>query len=319
MAFDPLFHNVIKQTIASCAWRWSARRRRPGSIVLMYHRIGRKGDPLPHLDVDDFRRQLEWLAAHCDVIGPESLRDSSRGSSRGRVPVLLTFDDGSRDYYELAYPVLKEFGMPAVVFLITDHVDRPRLLWFDRLHLAVHASGVDRVALPWRADRTLNLGARQKDRVVSECKQYLKSVSDDAKECLLNDLFQALGSPTLPDVDRQIMNWDEVRATMDLTTYGGHTHTHPLMSRVDNARLEHEIRTCRDRIFEETGAAPTLFAYPNGDVTSDAKTLVSGCGFDIAFSTKHGLNDETTDWMEVRRVGVGHVVPTVWMMTQSWA
>jgi peptidoglycan/xylan/chitin deacetylase (PgdA/CDA1 family) len=105
---------------------------------------------------------------------------------------------------------------------------------------------------------------------------------------------------------------------MDLTTYGGHTHTHPLMSKIDGVRLREEIRLCRDRITAETHSAPSLFAYPNGDFTADVKSAVADYGFDVAFSTINGINDQTTDWREVRRLGVGHVVPTEWMMTQSW-
>jgi peptidoglycan/xylan/chitin deacetylase (PgdA/CDA1 family) len=92
-----------------------------------------------------------------------------------------------------------------------------------------------------------------------------------------------------------------------------------MMSKIDRERLEREIRTCRDRISEETGVRPTLFAYPNGDFTPEAKALVSRYGFDIAFSILDGMTDDTTDWLEVRRVGVGNIVPTVWMMRESWS
>ena len=44
-----------------------------------------------------------------------------------------------------------------------------------------------------------------------------------------------------------MLTWDEVRATLDLTRYGGHSHTHPILSRLDRADAEREIRTCRDR------------------------------------------------------------------------
>src|SRR3954469_21653498 len=112
----------LKRTVAEWGWQLSAPMRKPGCIVLMYHRIGRPDDPFPHVDVDDFRRQLSWLQEHCDVIGPAALPQAAERSSPDRPPVLLTFDDGTRDYHDIAYPVLKEFGMPAVVFLITDYV-----------------------------------------------------------------------------------------------------------------------------------------------------------------------------------------------------
>ena len=314
----PDFRQGIKQAVAEWAWQLSAGRRRSGCFVLMYHRVGQPNDPLPHLDIAQFRRQLEWLATHCRVIGPADLPRAVREPSRSRPPVLVTFDDGNRDYYELAYPVLKQVGVPAVVFLITDYVDHPRLLWWDRLHLVVERARVDRVRLPWQPERVLPLGGSRNGRVITECERYLKSVPDDVKESAFEELLAAFGDPVLPDIGRQTMRWDEVRATMDLTTYGGHTHTHPLMSKVEAQRLECEIRLCRDRIAAETAVRPTLFAYPNGDVTPMAKTLLRQYGFDVAFSTAEGVNDETTDWLEVRRTAVAQLLPTRRMLVTSW-
>jgi peptidoglycan/xylan/chitin deacetylase (PgdA/CDA1 family) len=308
---------ALKQAVASWAWRWSAPRRRPGCIVLMYHRVGRKGDPFPHLGVAEFERQLDWLGRHCDVIGPGDLR-AAAARSRGRVPILITFDDGTRDYHDLAYPLLKRYGMPAVVFPITDYIDHPRLLWFDRLHLAVHGSRAREVELPWQPGQRRRLGAAGTEDFILECKRHLKSLPDEEVEPALARLVGALGDPTIPDVGRQIMTWDEVRRTLDLTTYGGHTHTHPMMSKIDPVRLQREVRTCRERLAVETGVTPTLFAYPNGDYTPDAKSCVAENGFEVAFSIQDGMTDETTDWLEVRRVGVGNIVPTLWMMRKTW-
>ena len=309
---------VIRQAVAERAWRWSAPVRRAGCFVLMYHRIGQPGYPFPHTSVSRFRRHIEWLAANCQVIGLDQLARAVRAPSTARPPVLLTFDDGNRDYHDLAYPILKEFGMPAVVFLVTDYVDHPRLFWWDRLHLAVKHARVDRVSIPWLPERELLLGGPNEDRVIWECERHLKSLPDDVKERAFDELLWMLGDPVLPDVGRQTMNWDEVRATMDLTTYGGHTHTHPLLSKVDSARLEREIQVCRDRIAEETGVGPTVFAYPNGDCPADAKALLGVHGFKTAFSTVEGLNDRRTDWLELRRIAVADFLPTRRMMVKSW-
>ena len=114
------------------------------------------------------------------------------------------------------------------------------------------------------------------------------------------------------------MSWDEVRASMDLTTYGGHTHTHPLMSKVDEERVDREVGLCRARIVAETAVEPTLFAYPNGDFTSGAQALVRRHGFEVAFSTVEGINNGATDWLAVRRTAVANLMPTRRMMVTSW-
>ena len=201
---------------------------------------------------------------------------------------------------------------------MTDYVDHPRLAWWDRLHHVLRHARVDRVSLPWRPERTLSLHRSNHARVVAESEQYFKNVPDDLKEQMLDELVVALGDPTCSAVDRQTMTWDEVRATMDLTTYGAHTHTHPLLSQVEPERVESEIRLSRDRIAAETGVTPTLFAYPNGDVTPLAKTLLRRYGFELAFSTREGLNDANTDWLEVRRTAIATLTPNLRMTAHAW-
>lgn len=101
------------------------------------------------------------------------------------------------------------------------------------------------------------------------------------------------------------MTWDEVRATSDITCYGGHTHTHPILSRVKRSQVVQEIATCRDRILSETGRAPTCFAYPNGrpaDFTRETQEILRGHGFTLAFSTTEGIASKDSDWMAVKRL-----------------
>src|SRR5262249_44534580 len=140
------------------------------------------------------------------------------------------------------------YRIPAVVFLVTDYVDRPRLFWWDRLHLAIHHARVSRLSLPWCPERTLRLGRSGNDLAMQECASYLTRVRVKVQERAVEELIDALGDPELPDLGRHTMNWDEVRDAMDVTTFGGHTHTHPAMTHVDLPRLDLEIRMCRDRI-----------------------------------------------------------------------
>jgi peptidoglycan/xylan/chitin deacetylase (PgdA/CDA1 family) len=118
------------------------------------------------------------------------------------------------------------------------------------------------------------------------------------------------------------MTWDEVRAAADFTCYGGHTHSHVIVSQLDSASLEQEIRTCRARILAETGTAPTTFAYPNGravDFNDAAKQLLRQHGFDTAFAAIEGLNDANTDWMEIRRIPGGEsVADLAWRVSRLW-
>jgi peptidoglycan/xylan/chitin deacetylase (PgdA/CDA1 family) len=295
-------------------WALSLRARQPGCVVLHYHRVGIRTDAFPNLDVANFRAQMAWLARNCRVIAPEDFHERvvSGQSVPGRPDVLVTFDDGYRDYYEHAYPVLRHYGIRAMNFLCTRFVDDPSLIgWWDRLYLAVRATSKRRAALP-SGPKPFELDASGKAAFLAAAKEYVKRQPELDKQTTTQLILDAL------DIDaaalrapRQTMSWDEVREASDLTCYGGHTHNHVIVSRLDAQPLEDEIRTCRERIEAETGRPVETFAYPNGraiDFTEEAKALLKRNGFRTAFTTIDGINGVDTDWLAARRIAGGSSV-----------
>lgn len=295
---------IIRKIAASnVGWRLLGPRASHGLLVLMYHRIGEPGDVFPHFDVRDFRRQLLWLLEHCTIVSPDELPLSRTLPEVNRPRVVLTFDDGYRDYYEHAYPALRANGIPAINFLPTGFVDRPRLTWWERLFLAVRSTRMRVVQAPWDHGRAFELSDQGRAAFLRDCKIYLKSLPDADMEGALRRIWEVLDmNPDGIVLPRQTMNWHEVRATCDVTSYGGHTHKHPMLTRVDGTRAEWEIATCRRRLTEELGTAPRFFAYPVGDFNDSVKEIVRREGFDVAFSTVAGTNGSDTDWLAVKRV-----------------
>ena len=104
--------------------------------ILMYHSVYPGAKPQNRLAVnaDSFRRQVCFLKKHnYNVIPLEKLADLIREKKKiPRNTVLITFDDGYRDFYLYAYSVLKEYNLPATMFVIINEVGRPqqdRLSW----------------------------------------------------------------------------------------------------------------------------------------------------------------------------------------------
>jgi peptidoglycan/xylan/chitin deacetylase (PgdA/CDA1 family) len=305
-------------------WAVARRFRRPGAIVLLYHRVGRAGDRLPNLDVANFAKQMQWLREACDVIHPADLADRAAGGRDASGPsVVVTFDDGYKDYFENAYPVLKSLGISAVNFPSTAFLDDPfRVAWWDRLYLAAQVTRLNEAAPPGGAER-MALTAEGRRNFVRRCKDYIKQRPAMEHDELTSSICRTLGVDEAEiAVPRQTMTWDEVRAASDFTVYGGHTHTHVIVSQVDEATLDREIGVCRDRLQSEIGVAPNLFAYPNGrstDFNNAAKLALTRHGFNIAFSAIEGIADTSTDWMEVPRIPGGtSVADLAWRMSRVW-
>ena len=105
--------------------------------VLMYHSVNPKVNPQMHsliVSPASFERQMRFLKTHrYNVVSLEEVSRLMRDKKRMPLKtVAITFDDGFRDNYIYAYPVLKKLGLPATISVIYDEVGRPegdRLSW----------------------------------------------------------------------------------------------------------------------------------------------------------------------------------------------
>ena len=137
-------------------------------------------------------------------------------TAEGKKPVILTFDDGWRNQYEYAYPLLKEFHMKGVFFVFTNPIDNKKSHW---------------------------------------------------------------------------MSWDELRvmdqAGMEI---GGHTRTHPMLSKITNdERLDGEIKEPKAIIEKELGHPIVAFAYPFGVRNEHVFSALGRAGYRFARTIESGV------------------------------
>jgi peptidoglycan/xylan/chitin deacetylase (PgdA/CDA1 family) len=307
---------IVKTTLASpAAWKASARLRGAArTFVLAYHRIGTPDEILNHTDAAAFRRQMQWLKRHCLPVAPSEVLEPGDPSDP-RPRVLVTFDDGYRDYYEHAYPVLHDLRIPAANFISTDYADTGRLFWWDVVDFAGHRSSKTSVTLPWAPHTTFELNDATRLTVLRACKYVIACAPDADRDRLVAEACGMFGVDAAAiDAPRQVMTWDEIRASREWTFYGGHTHTHVRVSRVDPAILEREISTCRDRLSAEMGAPPALFAYPIGDGSDDAREMLPRYGFTTAFTVHKGYVTPEVDPLNIPRfTGPASVGELAWL------
>jgi peptidoglycan/xylan/chitin deacetylase (PgdA/CDA1 family) len=293
------------------AWR--------GVLVLNYHRIGSAaGQPwdrgLWSATTEGLDEHLALLSRHADVIGPGDLAGvMARG--RGR-HVLLTFDDGYRDNYDHALPLLRRHGLTATFFLTSGYLDAPRVAWWDEIAWMVrHATGI---VVPAHGALVLDIplsgagGGADDDVAIAALIAHYKQLPGDAAEAFLDHVADATGAGRCdPEVGgRQWMTWDMARellaAGMDV---GGHTVTHPILARLGAAEQQEEIARCADRLRAELGIPMRWFSYPVGgrDAFDDhTRAALRAAGTEIAFSFYGGYQRfGAFDALDVPRIHVG--------------
>ena len=299
--------------------RWLRRllRRVPtwrGALVLNYHRVGQSaGQPwdrtLWSATEEGFDEQLGFLAQHADVIGPRDL-PAVAAAGRGRC-VLLTFDDGYRDNFELAYPLLRRHRLEATFFLATGFLDRPHIAWWDELAWMVRNATRPVVeAGDWLpADVPLE---PDREAAIAALVRAYKAMQGDQDVAFLDHVAAATGSGrcTPAHADNMWMTWEMARELRDGgMTIGGHTVNHPVLARISESEQEQEVAVCAQRLREELDLPMRWFSYPVGDrdaFTPATRALLARHGVELAFSF-YGGHARFARWeaLDVPRVHVG--------------
>jgi peptidoglycan/xylan/chitin deacetylase (PgdA/CDA1 family) len=112
---------------------------RDSLLVLNYHRIGNPDDDLFDPGVfeataDQFNDQISHLKRRVSLVTLEealAFIDGTIKEKTRRCRVLITFDDGYLDNYEIAYPILRSHGAQGVFFLVTSMVGSCQVPWWD--------------------------------------------------------------------------------------------------------------------------------------------------------------------------------------------
>ena len=285
-----------------------------GILGLNYHRIGVPGSsPFDHglwsASVEAFDRHVAWLKTRFDVIRPQDL-PSALQSGKG-LYVLLTFDDGYRDNYTGAFPVLKRHGIPATFFLTTGFLDNPHLAWWDEVAWLIRTCPREQIDLrPWIAE-PIRFDDPMRERSIRTVLLAYKSLPGNRTNEFLSALADATGSGRFPsqDASEMWMTWDMVRemhnAGMEI---GGHTVNHPILSRLPADEQLREIHVSVNRLRTELGGSIRSFSYQNGDRGSfndDTRSCLRSVGIDYAFSYYGGYRTfDQWDPLDIRRFSV---------------
>jgi peptidoglycan/xylan/chitin deacetylase (PgdA/CDA1 family) len=295
-----------------------------GILILNYHRIGDGSGScydreLWSADPEAFDAQMAMLARDCDVISPGDM-DAVRGR-RGR-HVLVTFDDGYLDNYEVAYPILRAHGLTATFFIATGFIDRPRLPWWDEIAWRIRTTAATRLDLrPWLPEPLEP--ARGHDAAIGAILRAYKALPVAESGPMLERLRQETGLETPARVEGMWMDWNHIREMADGgMTIGGHTRDHPVLSRLPVERQREEIETCAARIREETGRPMEYFAYPVGSQWAfDAQTVacLQAAGVKRAFSYYGGHARADSPPYDTPRMAMERYVELPDLAAMLWA
>jgi len=291
---------------------------RDSLLILNYHRIGNSAeDPFDpgtfSATAEQLDDQISYLKTCVSLVTLEealAFIESAPSEKKPRSRVLITFDDGYLDNYELAFPVLRSHGVQGVFFLVTSYVGTSHIPWWDRIHYLMKTARQKRYTLNYPSELlvdTENDGlGRSRQSVLS---LYKRPDNTEPKQ-FFGELREATQGEEPSETSRRFLDWNEAREMIrGGMAIGSHTHTHPIVSQLAAEQQRGELAQSRALLREHLGIDARVLAYPVGGLKSlseQTEELAREAGYRAAFSFHGGINlPGKMRHYNVNRVGVG--------------
>jgi peptidoglycan/xylan/chitin deacetylase (PgdA/CDA1 family) len=297
--------------------------------VIMYHYIrDLPNTPFPRIKgmlTSDFRKQLAMLKNQYEMATLESALDFVRGAyTPSRDLCLLTFDDGLKEHYTEVTPMLVEWGIQGLFFVITSCLKRRQIAPVHMNHFLM--AGLDfaeyRNAFLARLTDTTPDAANLAEVDTSIAQRFYRW--DSAEVASFKYLFNFVLEPIVRDqilkdlFEQKIGAIESFAGSLYLNTneaqemqavgmiIGGHSDQHKPLSSLSGNELESDLNVC-SQILKANLRPQVLwpFCYPYGKKESfNPATLVElkRLGFACAFSTEVGSNIPGVDLFELSRL-----------------
>jgi peptidoglycan/xylan/chitin deacetylase (PgdA/CDA1 family) len=325
-----LAKRLLAQGLVRTGW-WNLAlktwARRDTTIILTYHRVLEKWEPAldysqPGMVVTlaTFERHLSFLERHFEIVPLSALLDHKTARRPARRPqCVITFDDGWRDSYDLAFPMLRRHDLPATIFVTTDFIGTERAFWHteliyllmsgelsqllrDKAALRAYPQAV-RDGLRGCAGTGRASGAADVDALIETVKA---SCDEDVIQRLVEALMRAAGlrRPLIPE-RKFFLDWDQVR---DLAAHGfeigSHGCSHRIMSRLSPEEAYRELVQSKAEIESRVGRDVAHCAFPNEDTSETLVGLAARAGYRAACVGATGARAAGQGIRTLRRVGI---------------
>ena len=314
--------NVARQTLAALAIRARLCRiiARDSALVLRYHRVaGTRGDPMPRaVPEGDFEAQLRLLSARCNVVGLPEIVDALL--ARRALPpgaVALSFDGGYEDNFSAAFPILKQFDLPATFFIAAGWIETSEVLWWERLHDYIRQAAAERLEpvgqelLPepvaqafQRATLDEPGGPARLEKLLAAAVGGINCPPERTDE-LVESIAGVLGADVAPALLYQPMTWQQVKLLRaGGMTIGSHTMSRARLTTLRADRAHEELVASKAAIENQLGEPIDLVAYPEGRHNADVADLAEEAGYRAAFTTHAGPIHRGDNPFALRRASV---------------
>jgi peptidoglycan/xylan/chitin deacetylase (PgdA/CDA1 family) len=277
-------------------------------IILTYHRVAERVpnasyDPALFVSANTFEMHINMLCRIFNIVPLEALIQPNQGGRR----CAITFDDGWLDNYEMAFPILKKYQVPATIFLPAALIGTRHRFWFEnliKLGKQVDTNGNQQRFITYfrgMVPTWKKLGLRVEHLL--DLISVMKHLPADKLDSIMANAYATLNM--IPPKERTIMNWEEISEMGEYNiTFGAHGLKHYILPTLDSVSKRKEIFDSLDILRQKKIPIERFFSYPNGDWDDETVEIVTQADYLGAVTTKLGYNHARTCQFLLKRISI---------------
>lgn len=226
--------------------------------------------------------------------------------------VVVTFDDGYADNYNEAYPILKEYNIPATIFLATRYINQnEEWLWWDEIEY--YFKQKDELTLPDDNEnyshefitslKKLNSVKENKKSAISQfIRTTMYTIAKDEKDRFISHIRDKINHSK----KHLMLNWEQIIEMGGLIEFGSHTHNHYFLNSLSVKEIKSEFSQSKDIIEKNTNKKCQFVCYPAGLVNLNIKKIALISDYKAGVTTNISNNSEKTDLFSLNRKDAGY-------------
>lgn len=277
--------------------------------ILPFHMIADEPNGFfPEMSTCQFEKQIVSIVRNYNIVSIDEIIEKVKKKEPIRRCVAITFDDGFKDNYKIAYPILRKYHVPATIFLTTGCIENMTAPWFIKVRYMFMKT--DRTDIKSFNDKQIIFPMRTKQEKFAASEKvmaHLKNCTDDQRLHLLDRLGMELEFNDFKDLNEIMLDWEEIKTMSENgISFGAHTVNHPVLTRMPLDMVEEEILKSKQTIEDRLVRPVTGFAYPFGKEPQYSPKLfkiLQELKFKFAVTTKIGANSYHTEMFALNRSG----------------
>jgi peptidoglycan/xylan/chitin deacetylase (PgdA/CDA1 family) len=287
-------------------------------LLLNIHNVDPSPNPFwPALHPRLFTGLLEWLRGRCTVTLPSTLGEVARTDAL-RPLVVLSFDDGYRDFVEHAMPILDRFGLKANQNVIGESVETgrpPQIVQFADFLNAAPTSMLGELPVPRFNGRHVSDDPLDKERFGASIMNHLKQMPPAEREPVWDELQGPMSEVEIERPTPMMSSEDVAAAAAAGHEIGAHSYSHESMEFVDDDEFVQDFQRCRE-VLAGVDCDAKVYAFPNGSYRQHQIGLLRDMGVqhvllvgerpsrpDTTVHTRITLRGQTLSELRVRAAG----------------